>query len=530
MTTYTFTGAVAYDRLGSSWRTAAGLRSVSVTDPGTGLLPTNLVQGGVAVSWLTADVNSRYSFTCDVPGVVVDFGAGAEALYANEVPGLAIAAGGATTTAIDTHLGGDATNLVATVAGKLDGTAVDVKIAAQHTVDSSTYALLGGPHPRVGFIGNSITAGAGTLNNDAGIPGNLSFGNVLYGGGPGTYAMLASDGRWEYVSPAGVGGDKSDQILARLTRDIITPGCTICVLGEIFRNDIVAGYTTAASMANLAAMVTQLRAAGVQPVLATMTPDAVGGTQPLKTQTALLNRRILDFAARNGLPVIDWFAPLVNPATGELAAAYVGSGVHPNDLGSQLMGKAAAKVLDAICPPGSPLLIDHVAEGTTDLMGGIGLFLGTPSGAGVAGSWTNGLSAGGVATITTDSAVLGNMQTITQTAAAALSGVICGNSIGAFAVGDVLELSGIITSDGGVAAQVIMVFTGTGQPYTNVRTCNVKAPVTRGIFRHRFTVPTGTHAYTTPWTLTLYLNALAGTGVVSFGQVSVRNLTALGIV
>jgi hypothetical protein len=104
VTTYTFTGAVAYDRLGSSWRTAAGLRSVSVTDPATGLLPANLVQGGVAVTWLTADANSRYSFTCDVPGVVVDFGAGAEALYANEVPGLAIAAGGATNTAIDARM------------------------------------------------------------------------------------------------------------------------------------------------------------------------------------------------------------------------------------------------------------------------------------------------------------------------------------------------------------------------------------------------------------------------------------------
>jgi len=104
LTTYTFTGAVAYDRLGSSWRTAAGLRSVSVTDPATGLLPANLVQGGVAVSWLTADANSRYSFTCDVPGVVVDFGAGAEALYANEVPGMAIAAGGVTSAQVDARM------------------------------------------------------------------------------------------------------------------------------------------------------------------------------------------------------------------------------------------------------------------------------------------------------------------------------------------------------------------------------------------------------------------------------------------
>jgi hypothetical protein len=56
------------------------------------------------VSWLTADVNSRFSFTCDVPGVVVDFGAGSQVLYANEVPGLAIAAGGATNTAIDARM------------------------------------------------------------------------------------------------------------------------------------------------------------------------------------------------------------------------------------------------------------------------------------------------------------------------------------------------------------------------------------------------------------------------------------------
>lgn len=40
--TYRFTGAVAYDRLGTSVRLAGGVRSVSVTDPTTGLLPTNL--------------------------------------------------------------------------------------------------------------------------------------------------------------------------------------------------------------------------------------------------------------------------------------------------------------------------------------------------------------------------------------------------------------------------------------------------------------------------------------------------------
>jgi hypothetical protein len=105
VTTYTYSATVVWDRLGTSVRFAGGIRSVSVTDPATGLVPANLQQNGVAVLWLTADAHGRCDgFTCDVPGVVVDFGAGAEALYANEVPGLAIAAGAVNGAAIDARM------------------------------------------------------------------------------------------------------------------------------------------------------------------------------------------------------------------------------------------------------------------------------------------------------------------------------------------------------------------------------------------------------------------------------------------
>ena len=89
--TYHFTGVVAWDVLGTSVRIAANKRSVSIIDPATLAIPTNLVQGGVAVSWITVDPRGRYSFQCDPPSVVVDFGAGPWDLAADEVPAMTAA-------------------------------------------------------------------------------------------------------------------------------------------------------------------------------------------------------------------------------------------------------------------------------------------------------------------------------------------------------------------------------------------------------------------------------------------------------
>jgi len=110
-----------------------------------------------------------------VPGVVVDFGAGAEALYANEVPGLAIAAGGATTTAIDAHLGGDATGLVATVAGKLDATVASstyspaAVVSAPTGVSATDCANFAAAHATLPATGGKIVLQRGAYDFTAGV-------------------------------------------------------------------------------------------------------------------------------------------------------------------------------------------------------------------------------------------------------------------------------------------------------------------------------------------------------------------------
>ena len=107
--TYHYTGAVAWDVLGTSVRIAGGLRSLTVIDPATLAIPTNLVQAGVAVSWITVDSRGRYSFQCDPPSVVVDFGAGPWDLAADEVPAMTAAFAVSSDSATATIFGNPAT-------------------------------------------------------------------------------------------------------------------------------------------------------------------------------------------------------------------------------------------------------------------------------------------------------------------------------------------------------------------------------------------------------------------------------------
>lgn len=375
--------------------------------------------------------------------------------------------------------------------------------------------VLSGFKSRVGFLGNSLTLGNGSATptvTGSGI-------NTQIGESPATFAQLLSTGGWELTFNAGVAGETSAQIAARVATDIVAKGCTVCVLHELFWND-VGGVTTTVSMANLATIVAALRAANIIPVIGSMTPDGVtGGTTARKLFAATMNRKLLKYANENGYAFVDCHTPIVDPLTGAVKAAYIAAdnSVHMVAAGYQALGLLFAQTLDRICPSVGSILVNNIAD-PTDLLAGLGLFSGAPT-AGVAGGWTNSLTAGGVATIITDAAVNGSTQRLTATAAAA-DGNIAVNMTTGFAVGDVLEFSGIVTSNGGVATTVLLADGG----FTSiVRAAYVKGAITRGKFRQRYTVPVGA----TNVAIFLYLRA--GTGVVEYSQIGIRNLTTLGV-
>lgn len=88
--------------------------------------------------------------------------------------------------------------------------------------------------------------------------------------------------------------------------------------------------------------------------------------------------------------------------------------------------------------------------------------------------------------------------------------------------GDVMIFSGRVTSDGGVPVYIDTSMPGAS--YSPIPYNGVTAPITRGVFHMRFTIPPGTNG-----AVSYRLWVGAGTGTTSFGQVGVFNATRLGI-
>lgn len=83
MAVYHFTQLIVWNNLSGAVRVAAKVRSKTLVDPLTGLVPT-LTQGGVSVGYITADSLGRVTFTATVDTVRADFGAGPQLLYSDE--------------------------------------------------------------------------------------------------------------------------------------------------------------------------------------------------------------------------------------------------------------------------------------------------------------------------------------------------------------------------------------------------------------------------------------------------------------
>lgn len=148
MTTYHFSGAVAWNRLGSFVTTGRGVKSVSIKDPATSLTPAGLTQGGVGVTQITSDAFGLFAFTTtDVPGVLINFGLGEFMLYANEVPALAVASSAPTDTAVSTL--------------------VTTSTATQTAMDGRFLKVLEGPldPARYGAVGDGTTVDRVAINN-----------------------------------------------------------------------------------------------------------------------------------------------------------------------------------------------------------------------------------------------------------------------------------------------------------------------------------------------------------------------------
>jgi lysophospholipase L1-like esterase len=146
---------------------------------------------------------------------------------------------------------------------------------------------------------------------------------------------------------AGVGGNTTTQMLARIQTDVIAfkPGWVTVMGGN---NDIASSFTSATTIANLKAIYAALNAAGIKIVAATITPNVNYTAGAQQTAWAAINAWLREYAkTQNNFILWDAAAVLIDATNANVVtlAGMTSDGVHPSATGGYLLGKSLAAVL-----------------------------------------------------------------------------------------------------------------------------------------------------------------------------------------
>ena len=207
------------------------------------------------------------------------------------------------------------------------------------TIDAATAPVGVG----VTVFGDSISAANAPFDVSAGVAATPAFG-YLY------QANVHLRNSLRIVSNQGVSGNTTAQMLARVQAVIDDNPDVVVMLGGT--NDILAGVSSATTIANLSNTIAALLAGGVRLIaLGTVPPSTSYDTATEKMARATIN----DWVRKQGrdnprvVPVM-WDAPLTNPTDGLPRAGVLYDGIHPNGSGAAFMGKALANALARFVP------------------------------------------------------------------------------------------------------------------------------------------------------------------------------------
>jgi len=373
---------------------------------------------------------------------------------------------------------------------------------------AATYARLTGPQNVFVALGDSLT-----LGND--VPTGSA---VQRGDAPLTWASMLSGGRIIYGYNAGIAGQNSTQILARVASDVVAhnPGSCIILAGT---NDLAGGdFTTWRT--NIAAMVVQVRAAGIRPFLCTLPPT---GSSGYRATVTLWNGWLRRYAVTQGISLVDIYGLLVDSTTGDYAAAYVNDGVHPSMAGWTAIGQLISDRLSPLLPENRPLVPSDNNDPNNLLSNGLNIVDTNADGLADGPYDYSGLIAGASRSLVTDALAPGKMQRLALGTTSGDNIVEQDLSGAGFTAGDLIAFSTVYTATGAglgyVDIQVI--FVGSSGP--NLKPIHITQPITRGQVYVEATVPAGTTSISTIWRV----NGVSCSA--DFGQRGVYNLTALGI-
>jgi lysophospholipase L1-like esterase len=195
-------------------------------------------------------------------------------------------------------------------------------------------------------IGDSVTA------NDSYVSAN---GLWQMGNGYAEGLMRASGSSFgqpmTFVRNAGVAGNTTPQMLARLDADVLAhkPDVVILMCGT---NDIVSGAVDADYVTWLNAaekIVVKCLLAGAEVLLV---------TPPAKDAAPAEMRRAIPFlymlAKHYGLQLVDAFRATVDPVTGQYKSGFSGDGTHPNEVGIKAIVDEASYTFGSVAGSHQP--------------------------------------------------------------------------------------------------------------------------------------------------------------------------------
>ena len=184
------------------------------------------------------------------------------------------------------------------------------------------------------LLGDSITAnGAQTQPTFASFDDRCFF----------EWANMLSGHNWRVLRNAGIAGQTSLQILARVQSDVIAYGPSACDV-MAGTNDFTNGIPASQTIANLAQIYSQLRSAGIYVRAWAITPRPALSAA-FQASILTINKWIKEFcAAEPGCEFLDAFAALVSPSstTQAMIATYTDGALHPYNAGAFAIGQALA--------------------------------------------------------------------------------------------------------------------------------------------------------------------------------------------
>lgn len=217
---------------------------------------------------------------------------------------------------------------------------------------------------RVAYLGDSVTLAQA---NDT--P------HAYWGTSFPTYATYLTRGRALRVRNAGVAGDRAANMLARFDADVTTyaPSAVVIMAGANDWNDSTP-TTLASYQASIAALVAKCRQIGARPILCTAPPNVLSSAR--RARTIVGNAWLRNYCAANGIPLVDMYTLLTDPATGDYLTAYgsaTNDKTHPIGAGYVAMGAHLATVLTQVLPPFDQLLPAENADPNNMLVNGLNL-------------------------------------------------------------------------------------------------------------------------------------------------------------